>query len=741
MKYIEWNNELGKWFFNKQKAEQEVFLFATVSDVVEVGKRCGLNKFDNEIFLDFLNALKSGPSDCPESNCMLKKARFAHKQWTLFQKNKSDELPLYLGYLILFVLPLTEMGNLNRKANSYYPQAKDFFKRYELPLLPYQTDRNNWNELWEDLEKWSILTKNTELGYFELHPFKNKKWIYVGKPLSQSIFPTQSLKRLPQFFQIAGFSPEDHVDSDVIRESLCKFGGKYLHLRNELIDIIRDSTNELGCSIISLVNKKLQSWTGESDEQDLDGNISKKGITTVCLRLCMEGNTLHGYEAYYRVYTRLDYPENLNFTFERQEYLCQHFNKGWSKPLSLPFREIIELNNKQNKWNAKFHSRPVRVLAEGQNFHLNGWVETSHLVSAKMIILAKKEYSRSIEEWGQCFSSGCFKRLGKFQNNYDLFEIKNPPFNHPDIPLLQYRTDKRIVMVDGLKVGVRSWLDKPLPDVKLENGTGKESLYITYEDSHENIYLDQKYTGQPVWVLPSTIEINRGFYLKVKTESVNGDKLKNYISVSQITSGNYDTSQPPARNSLGEVLSYPYGEEYIVGNSLITCNRSRYKIRQEPYKSDFNPIQTTCKPNVLGSVDVKHETLLEFLTVKKAFKVKDYYEAFEIILFNTFTSKEIESFEINLSKLKRWSLNYLDSMGIVDYEYGTGKIFVNSPQFLPIPTSQGRKVLLSGGRTRNLMKKLLSECNKNELYITSEKQDSSFSPFLLPSTISVSAFG
>tara|TARA_R110002050_G_scaffold85135_1_gene181721 strand:+ start:339 stop:3185 length:2847 start_codon:yes stop_codon:yes gene_type:complete len=747
MNYLQWNNAIGHFFFNEEKAEQEVYLFISKHDLIKVGRGNGLEGDDESIFLDYIAAIRKGISGRILKGNILEHALYAYDKW---QENpvKIDNVPvkypLYICYLTLFVLPLTENSQPDLRVDAYYPRIKSFLKKYDLPSMPTQNEYFNWNSLWEDLFDWSFEERNTELGYYEVHPFQNERWVYVGKPLSQSIFPIHAIRQLPQFFETSGLVPGEEIDGATLRNLLLASGERHLGLPGRVLNAIRDSKNELGHSIISVVKKNYQEWTGDTDLYDSDTETIKKGNTISQLRLCIEGDRARGYKTYYRLYTKLDFPEDLTFTHEDREYKCQQFGKGWSKPLFLPFNEGMELQDSLNKWKAKFPEKDVRLFIEGKNFHLSGWVEVPYMVSTKMLLLAKDELSASIEEWGDCFAEGDFKKVPRVEiaDSYTLYELSNPPIGHPDIPVLQFKTDKRIALTGGIKIGVRTWLIDLLPDIELENGRGTETVFLAYENDDKKIPLMRKDIDQPVWSLPQDIKINKGFALKVEGDDIRGDQLKNYIVDSQGKVEVLDEDALPARNKFGQIINSEESDSYVIGSKLLADDERKLWLRQALYSRDFRPQIT--KGKYLSPVENDftgyNNLLVSFLTVKGKSSSKDYFEAFESVYQEMFGPEEIESHPIELSRLKRWSLNYLDYMGILDYEYSTKKIVVNPPQFLLIPTYSGRKVLLIGGRTSELMQKVKAEAEKEGLHLNLEPQDTSLSPFILPPTVSVTGF-
>ncbi len=748
MNYLKWNNAIGNWFFNDKKAEQEVYLYITPQDLVNIGISNNLGENPEDVFLNFISALKCGLPGTPKNGNIIDRALYSYRKWVerpIKIDGISVSFPLYLPYLVLFVLPLTEGTHSDLRVDAYYPRINTFLEQHNLPTMPAQNANYNWNKIWEDLFLWSFEEKNTEIGYFEIHPFRNERWVYVGKPLSQSIFPFHALNRLPEFFEISGLVPGEEVEDYEFRKLLLTNGEKLLGLSNKVIGVIRDPENELAQSIINVVKRNYNEWLGYTDQYDSETETVKKGNTITRLCLCIEGDRARGYKTYYRLYTKLDFPEDLAFVHNDRQYMCYQFGKGWSKPLFLPFSESLELQDKLNKWIVRFPKKDVRLLIEGKNFHLGGWIEVPYLVTSRMLLLARKEQSESIEEWGDCFLKGDFKKITAvgIPSDHVLYEIFNPPISHPDISVLQFKTEKRIIISGGMKIGVRTWLRDLLPKVELENGHGTESVYLVYEGSENKFFLEQRDIDQPVWTLPRDVETDRGFYVKVEGHEVKGEQLRNFIESSQGKVELLDDRSLPARNQFGQIINIGKSDSYVIGSKLLAKEDRKLWLRQAVYSRDFRPqmINGKHQPFIEKDLSGYNGLLVNFLTVKGECSSKDYFEAFESVYQEMFGPEEIESHPIELSRLKRWSLNYLDYMGILDYEYSTKKIVVNPPQFLLIPTESGRKVLLIGGRTPELVQKLKAEVKKEErLSLRIESQDVSLSSFILPPTVTITGY-
>src|SRR5680860_564317 len=125
MNYIEWNNAIGKFYFNSGKAEKDVNLFISKEDIIRIGKENGLSKKDKKIFKNFIRAIRRGVPGRPLKKNILEHALYAHQKWkgNPYRINGLViEYPLYIGYLVIFVLPLTENHKTNGRSDAYYPK-------------------------------------------------------------------------------------------------------------------------------------------------------------------------------------------------------------------------------------------------------------------------------------------------------------------------------------------------------------------------------------------------------------------------------------------------------------------------------------------------------------------------------------------------------------------------------------------------------------------------------------------
>jgi hypothetical protein len=149
---------------------------------------------------------------------------------------------------------------------------------------------------------------------------------------------------------------------------------------------------------------------------------------------------------------------------------------------------------------------------------------------------------------------------------------------------------------------------------------------------------------------------------------------------------------------------------------------------------DLNPgIEEVAYVQTAGNV------LLSYLTLKETLTVQEFYSAFDLLHSKYLGNEMDESF--NYSKVKRVSINFLDYLGYLDYEYQTKSIVINPPQLVFVPAIRGRRVLLIGGRNKFLVDSIIAIAPKFNLQVEITPQLESNIHLILPDAITIRSFG
>ena len=738
MTYLEWNNIISEYFFNPSKAGKNIHLYMTKTDIIHLAEQFN-DVTEKEIWVDFTGAIRRGLPG--STGNVTAKAKYAYGKRNLIKIDSVEiKYPPYLAYLAFFVLPLTEGIGDAYSPNNYYDRLNEFLRANQINETIGTNDfRNNQiNCLWEDLGNWANDRKSGDLGLFKVVPFKNSNWIYVGKVFSQCIFPPRAIKRLSDLFLQSGMVPNSNYSSAEIKSYLLQYGSSILQLSNKALNTLRSESNELGQSIIDVVNREYKKWTGETHEDIEEGQTQRKkrNYTIAPLFLQFKVNTNDEEIIFsYRMYSQNDYPEDLKFG----EHEDLYETIGWSKTLPLEFKDWFELKDDFNKWIARFPERDVRLFVNAGTKQLSAsyWIETDVLSKIDpMYLLCKNEKSATIEEWGKSFGNGNFKQedFDGLPENHSLFWFRNPIQSCSEIQMLTLCSEKQIELIGGLKVNFRTYINDFLPEIEVVNADGNEKVYLQYKETDEKIYLSKNPAFNNCWLLPTDILLNVDFYLKVENEIFSGNEIAYNIASSNNSASRVEGSQLPKRDSFGRYITIE-AAQYCLGSNLINPNRRSAK-GVSPYTSLFTSINQEIPVSVSEAIFNNHcgNMLCAFLSLKSVLTTEEFFKAFEF-----YYSKEFS--DAANTKLKKASLSFYDFIGMLDYDYETKKIVLNPPQLIFVPAKQGRKVLLIGARDSAFIEAIIKTAPKHNLQVEIIKQFSSNEKLLLPDAITIKAFG
>ena len=744
MKFLEWNNLISQHFFNIQNGGKETHLYLTKKDIILLSRPYFIDETDSEIWADYLNKLKSGLPGSKSCLNIIEKANHAYSEWKKPGLRSIDGVkltfPPYVSYLVFFVLPLVDIQD-KYNSNNYYDRLNDF-------LIENGINQNLQNQLskienlWSDLRSWANIVNNGELGYFRLRNFIHPNWIYVGKVFSQCVFPPKAIKKLPEMFLHAGMIPESYYSDAEIKRYLLQHGSSILHLSNNIIDTIRKSeTNELGQSIIETAKNEYRKWTGEShstDENDTTIRTIRNDISSrIYLQFQLFTNTGR-IEFSYRIKSANEFPEDLNFSGNdiREE------KGGYSKSLILPFKETFQFRDDFNKWVAMFPSKEIRLFISASilQFSSDYWIETDTLSRLSwMYLLCKNSSRQRIYDWlrTQCTDFIDETDYANMPQGYSLFKFLNPKEGLVDIPELTLQREKSIHLVSSLQFDFRTFTDDFLPAVEIENSDGTESVYLQYKNSENKLLLEKKSTEPEQWLLPMDVSLYSDFNIRVQEETLKGNETTYRIITSNDSAIHLDDSQLPKRDSFGRIADNDI-TIYSIGSNPVGVKLAR----QIPYQHLFRGTREDSTSEITKPryTHTEGNILLSFLTLKGKSTAQEFYIAFEF-LYSKYFGDKIQSNNFNYTKIKKASLNFLDFLGYLDYEYDTKSIVVNPPQLILLPTSKGRKVLLIGGRDSSLVNSIINTAPKYNLQVVITRQFHSNEDLLLPDAITIKSYG
>jgi len=742
MTYLEWNNLISKHFFNTANAGKDIILYLTKQDLIKLSHQNFSDVSDEYIFLDFVDAIKYGEKPTKDHKIPFSPI---NKPKQLFESWNGIDTPPFVAYLILYIVPLTETYDEHFNATNYYGRINTFFRKYE--ILNSFTENSigtsnfqNISNLWNALEEWSIIKQNCDLGIFELKKFGNQKWIHVGKPLSQCVFPPRAIKRLPELFLHSGMIPDYTYNPSEFKKYLLQFGSSILSLPKSVIDIIRKyETNELGQSIIDTTLKSYKNWTGESHYYDETSSRAKRNDIFSRLFLQLQIFSNEGrIELSFRMKSAIEFADDL--TFNGVEIIEEKF--GFSKTLNFPYRNTFLLKDDFNKWEARFPGKDIRLFISAGYFQLSNdyWIETDTLSNVHwMYLLCVNSKREKIYEWikNHCLKFEDESEYADMPDGYSLFKILNPKEGFGDFPELTIIRDKNIKLVSALEFDFRTFTNDILPEVEIVNSEGKEIVYLQYKNGEEKYYLQKKLSDTNRWLLPDNISLFTDFNVRAEGETFKENETTYRIISSNDSAVQLDGSRLPKRDSFGRITTIE-GEQYAIGSNTVGSSL----LRQYPYIHIFRGLREDLTSKICDPLYTHSEgnILLSFLSLKGTTTAQDFYSAFDF-LHSKYFGNIPRSTNINYSKIKKASLNFFDYLGYLDYEYETKSIVVNPPQLILIPANKGRKVLLIGGRDAMLVNTIIAAAPKHNLQVEITRQLQSNMDLLLPDAITIKSFG
>ncbi len=745
MKYLEWNNVISNYLFNTQKAGTEIYLYASKNDIVNLAKPYFNEETDEEIWENFIRKIKNSIPGSQNYPDIISKARYLYEKWQTPGLRSVDGVeiiyPPYIAYLVFFVLPLIEIqGNYN--SNNYYDRLAEFLNLNGIG----QNLRNRLIEiepLWKDLVKWANDIKNGEFGYFYLRTFTHQNWIYVGKVFSQCAFPPKAIKRLPILFQQASMVPDSNYSFSEFKRKLLQYSSQSLGLTNDVLDIIRKSdTNELGQSIIELVIKEYNKWSGQSQFIEAVGTVLNLQSSYIVNRLYLQFKlsvSAGRMDISYRMKSANEFPEDLRF--DQKNVVEEKF--GYSRTLEIDYSDTLTLKDKFNRWVAKFEERDIRLFrsAGGMQFSSDYWLETDTLSRSDwMYILCKNAKKELISNW---VKNDCAKFEDE-SDNYDnipkghsLYKFLNPQKGIDSVGLLTIIKEKSIKLTSALQIDFRSFTDDFLPEVEIVNGDGTERIYLIYKNGGEITYLQKKLSSGNVWLLPEDISLYCDFLIKPDNEVFFGYETTYKIVSSNDAALSLKDEKVPIRDPYGKIRDLQ-STETSTGINVT----SKKLLRQIPYNQLYKSnIQDFDNRKTIPVYDhTQGNILITYLSLKQTLTAPEYYGAFDTIYTKFFDEIRDDS-NINYSRLKKSSLNFYHNLGYLDYDYENKAIVVHPPQFIYIPTEKGRKILLIGGRDASLLNKIIEQATKYELKVEFTRQHFSNHCLLLPDALTIKSFG
>jgi hypothetical protein len=139
-----------------------------------------------------------------------------------------------------------------------------------------------------------------------------------------------------------------------------------------------------------------------------------------------------------------------------------------------------------------------------------------------------------------------------------------------------------------------------------------------------------------------------------------------------------------------------------------------------------------------------NDTLLHYLTTTGNLSNQEFGEAYQTLhdARRRLTDEHTE-YPVFVTADRRASMRLYGQLGFGDYDAMKGQLRVQSPTMLllPVPPSSGRRVLLTGGRTRELLASVRQAAVQHNVKVSVSSQHESNGHLLLPDRIELTAVG
>ncbi|MEA5477814.1 hypothetical protein VB774_09295 [Pseudanabaena galeata UHCC 0370] len=451
MNYRDWNDRIAAHFFRPEMAGNNVYLYVTPELIDDLGQpeRLGC--------ADFINSVRRGFRAKPEGICR-------DALWSM--RLRSEQYPLYIGYLALFVLAAGIEGDFDPR--SYYPRLR---KRLNEPIVTgtYPDFGEMW-QLWQDLERWTNQEKSGELGIFTCRSVGNRR--HIGFPFAQALLSEEERRSLPYIFAAANLDPVTSPTQEEIGALVSTHGHSYLMPRTlRLLQEATDNISDVRQALLEIIIDELNEWDGYvEDSSNSTGQVY--GSLILCCRIDQIAARTN---FTVRCRTKREFPED-GLTLELEEldnnqpFSCEEYPDDWSSPItttkgqsldasSLDWARVVQMRSPDSKWCFRLPASPIRIFVDGSSEGLPNLVEVRQLpVQREFHLAAHEDCLDDLTQWGESSCQG-FKKLAitnGLPDRWHFFKVglacsdKEIKYRYP---VMSFPNTLRLELVGGIRVG------------------------------------------------------------------------------------------------------------------------------------------------------------------------------------------------------------------------------------------------------------------------------------------------
>lgn len=535
MNYLQWNDAIGRHFFNSDRSGRRVFLFITEDLLNEIGSAAGADKSD------FLRVVKKGPPwNTRQGHGICQHALQAYEEW----RDRKLEYPPYLCYLALFVW--AGSIDVGFAKHAYYPSLRSLIG--EEPEIGMYPSFNLMYKLWNDLAVWSNADHHGDLGIFDADIVG--EWMHVGLPRAQTLLTDHERENLPRLFADSGLDPRSRPSEKELGYLLTHDRGNYLRPRTKrLIQSVEGGESAARAALFDVFFEELEHWDCESP---VDPDATEQTRTSfAALRIGMSIDlTAKKVQCWLRCRSSRPYPEQrLRLVPENtnEVLLCGEDWQGWSTPLERapPATGIFDstlidwgdgylAEDHDQGWKASLLGRSIRILVSSAEFGFDGLLEENQIPQSRGFhVLVHSNHSADVQKWGNAYCHDFLKlNVSGLPQGWQLFSIGQATSDaiiKNTFPFLEFPSVLRVSLHGGLRFQRNQYFDFGLPTIELSGLLEGVSVFCN------DFALMKQSTGN-FYIIPPEVH-GRRFTVEVRKDGVSARK-KTFYSINTLRANN-----------------------------------------------------------------------------------------------------------------------------------------------------------------------------------------------------------
>ena len=465
MNYLEWNDSIAEKIFSPAR-EDEAVLVTVGRDLIEE-----IGDFD-----DYMNALRKGPPWCrdhqnPKSLCV--RTLDAYDDW---RSKRPEEYPPYIAYLGIFVVAAQDS-----QEDGYWESLERLITPLKVGSSPHK--KKVTEDVWGDLEIWSLDDRNGDLGNFE-NKFRIQEYLNVGLIRAQTIIRPNDSERLPNEFYESGLDPTVTPSSNELR----KIASSVSPMLKRFV-----GSEEKWPLLEIILRSHFEKWDGLPSVDNYHGESRPRGTLLLSIRRhSRTGALILGL----RSKTMFEYPAE-GFQLKKEGTESPWLAKAQRHQLSriivdtdgAPY-EVTEADLSQNPVFFSSDIRftllngPIRVFVPGRNQGIDGHLETRQVPdSGPMLLLVADAVKDQLLQFERDFYALQVRPLQGQLDGWHLFSCKGVLDNKQlktQFSCFDVRPLESPRLVGGIKArrGSRTFMSFGPPRLELPSSCESEELSV-----------------------------------------------------------------------------------------------------------------------------------------------------------------------------------------------------------------------------------------------------------------------